>query len=95
MQVISSFVSQLKLLSSNHGMQPFKIKGKTLKNGTVIQSIVRCYDKASGVLLLQTTSDNEGKYSFSGLSKHSKYCVVSHDPASQFNAVIQDNVVPK
>ena len=95
MIILSSSVLRIKPDSASLGLQPNKIIGKTTKNGLATQSIVRCYDKASGALLLQGVSDKDGVYSFSGLNKNNRYYIVSHDPLSKFNAVIQDNVVPK
>ncbi|MCK4100807.1 hypothetical protein [Acinetobacter radioresistens] len=55
---------------------------------------VRLFEKLSGKLVVETLTDSLGNYSFKNLSKTS-FFLVTHDPASQFNAVIQDNVVPK
>ena len=42
-----------------------------------------------------TKPDNDGNYQFLGLSTSLKTFIVAFDQGQQFNAVIQDNVVPK
>lgn len=40
-------------------------------------------------------SDQNGVYKFSGIPTQNEYFLVGFDKKQQFNAVIQDNVVPK
>ena len=71
-----------------------KIKGQINRLGVPTQSRLRLYDKFSGAMVADVTADKNGNYEIIGLSK-SKYYIVSHDSIDQFNAIIQDNVVPK
>lgn len=71
------------------------IKGETKKIGGV-------YPKVKVILISQDSSerwmqisDNEGNYHFRGVGRKQKYHIIAFDPKGQFNAVIQDNVVPK
>jgi len=72
----------------------FKIIGKVSKLGVKIPCRVRLYEKNSGKKISEVLTDVDGNYTFNNLSKII-FFVIAHDPASQFNAVIQDNVVPK
>lgn len=55
---------------------------------------VRLFEKLSGRLIAETVTDAQGNYEFDHLTAV-KFFLVAHHPASTFNAVIQDNVVPK
>lgn len=72
-----------------------KIAGQVteLKNG--LKAIVQIYSKSNNQLLGSTLTDSLGHYQFTGLQQASKYFLVSHHPTVRYNAVIQDNVVPK
>lgn len=95
--MISTNIQCLK----NYGVSPSQtfgngllIRGTVKKIGVSIPCRVRLYEKLSGKMLDETLADNDGNYEFNHLVL-TKFFVVAHDPASQFNAVIQDNVVPK
>lgn len=70
------------------------IKGKILQRGIPYPGRVRVFDKAIGVLVSEVLTDNYGVYQINNL-KNIQYFVVAHHLSNQFNAVIQDNVVPK
>lgn len=69
------------------------IKGLTYKLGTPISCEVRAYSRETGEMLSRAKSNLAGQYILYGLNA-ANY-VVAIDPSNQFNAVIQDNVVPK
>lgn len=72
-----------------------KIKGKTLKIGIIQpKTKVNLYDRC-GVMLQSVDSNNIGEYAFDGVGRGESYTIISFDSRKQFNAVIQDNVVPK
>ena len=73
---------------------PLSIKGTVSKQNIHLPCSVRLYEKQSGKLIQETPTDHQGNFKFEQLSKMTCF-IVAHDPASQFNAVIQDNVVPK
>ena len=75
----------------NNGLS---IKGQDKLLGIAIPCRVRLFERISGRLIADVVTDNSGLYEFNHLVKAS-FFVVAHHPASQFNAVIQDNVVPK
>lgn len=70
------------------------IRGKVKKIGVDTPCRVRLYEKSTGQKLAEVATDVDGNYEFSKVEQV-KCFVVAHDPANQFNAVIQDNVVPK
>ena len=55
---------------------------------------VMAYSRGLGSLLCKTKSDKNGKFKMY-LPFDFAYTIVSIDPNKQYNAVIQDNVVPK
>ena len=70
------------------------INGQVKELGNNIPCRVRLHEKLTGRILFDKETDQYGNYEFNHLSL-SKYFIIAHHPASQFNAVIQDNVVPK
>lgn len=72
----------------------FLIKGKTLKKGNPLSCPVRAYAHNTGKLMSVSTSDANGSYLLFGAADQQNY-VVAIDPDGQFNAVIQDGVIPK
>lgn len=79
------------ILTSNKGLS---IKGQVKEVGVPIPCRLRLFEKISGRLIADKLTDENGFYEFDHLTK-TKFFIVAHHPASQFNAVIQDNVVPK
>lgn len=71
---------------------PRLIKGVTNKLGVPVSCQVKAIDRDTGRLLSSTHSGINGKYVLFGTRKA---FVAAFDPNKQFNAVIQDNVVPK
>ena len=73
-----------------------KIKGSTKKLGQQYQdAIVVLYNKANLQPIALKKPDENGNYQFLGLNTDLKTFIVAFDKKQQFNAVIQDNVVPK
>lgn len=72
----------------------YSIKGQVKELGNNIPCRVRLFEKNTGRLLDDVATDEFGNYEFLNLIR-TRFFVVAHHPASQFNAVIQDNVVPK
>lgn len=70
------------------------IKGRIKETGKSIPCRVRLFEKLSGSLIGDISTDENGFYEFNHLTK-TKFFIVIHHPQNQFNAVIQDNVVPK
>ena len=56
---------------------------------------VRLFERKSGLLFADVLTDDQGYYQFENLSNECSYFIVAHHPKLKFNAVIQDNVVPK
>ena len=78
-------------LTSDQGLS---IKGTVEEEDIPIPCRVRLFEKLSGRLIADILTDNAGNYAFNHLTQ-AKFFLIAHHPQSQFNAVIQDNVVPK
>ncbi|MCO8084973.1 carboxypeptidase-like regulatory domain-containing protein [Acinetobacter lwoffii] len=72
----------------------FKIKGYLMKQGVPIIGTVHLLSTVSGHVIRISKSNSDGSYEFKGLPK-GRYIIFARDKNKQFNAVIQDNVVPK
>lgn len=70
------------------------IAGVTTQLGIPVSRKVRAYMRSTGVLIGSVVSDMSGQYKMY-LPESLAYTIVSIDPDKHFNAVIQDNVVPK
>lgn len=72
----------------------YSIKGQVKELGNNIPCRVRLFEKSTGRLIADIVTDALGNYAFNHLAKV-KFFIVAHHPQQQYNAVIQDNVVPK
>lgn len=73
-----------------------KIQGSVKKIGQQYQdATVALYNKANMLPIAIRKPDQNGDYQFLGLNTDLKTFIVAFDQKQQFNAVIQDNVVPK
>jgi len=73
-----------------------EIKGSIKKLGNAYQNAnIVLYNKADLQPIAVRKPDENGNYQFLGLNTDLKTFVVAFDQNQQFNAVIQDNVVPK
>jgi len=73
-----------------------KIQGSVKKLGQQYQdATVVLYNKANLQPIAIRKPDTDGNYQFLGLNTDLKTFIVAFDQKQQFNAVIQDNVVPK
>ena len=70
------------------------IKGQVREENTLIPCRVRLFERKSGLLIAEVATDTQGHYAFYNLNDEERFFVVAHHPQLQFNAVIQDNVVP-
>ena len=70
------------------------IKGQVKELNIPFPCRLRLFERISGRLISEVMTDQSGNYVFNHLTTN-KFFVVAHHPASQYNAVIQDNVVPK
>lgn len=73
-----------------------KVTGSVKKLGQQYQNAtVVLYNKANLQPIAVRKPDQNGNYQFLGLNTDLKTFIVAFDKKQQFNAVIQDNVVPK
>ena len=70
------------------------IKGQVKELGNNIPCRVRLFEKLSGRLIADVLTDNTGYYAFDHLTE-TKFFIVAHHPQNQYNAVIQDNIIPE
>lgn len=68
--------------------------GMIMELGSPVIRQVRAYSRANGALLESAYSNKDGKYKMY-LPHDTAFTMVSIDLNKKFNAVIQDNVVPK
>lgn len=81
---------------STDGLVIAKIKGSVKKLGQQYQNAtVILYNKANLQPIAVRKPDQNGNYQFLGLNTGLRTFIVAFDKKQQFNAVIQDNVVPK
>ena len=72
------------------------IKGTVKKlGGQYSDAMILLFNKSNYQLIAATQPKDDGSYKFLGLHDGLKTFVVAFDKKQQFNAVIQDNVVPK
>lgn len=71
------------------------IKGQVQEKKVPLPCRVRLFERKSGLLIAEVATDSQGYYAFYNLNDEERFFVVAHHPKIQFNAVIQDNVVPK
>lgn len=72
------------------------VKGSVKKIGLNYQNaLVVLYNKSGLLPIAARKPKPNGDYQFLGLNTELKTFVVAFDKSKQFNAVIQDNVVPK
>lgn len=73
-----------------------KVKGMTKKLGENYSPVSIClFKRSTRRLLWETKSKADGSYEFRNIAVGLECFVVAFDPNNQYNAVIQDNVVPK
>lgn len=73
-----------------------KIKGSVKKPGQQYKdATLVLYNKANLQVIAVKKPDEDGNYEFLGLNTSLKTFIAAFDQKQQFNAVIQDNVVPK
>ncbi|MEQ1446284.1 hypothetical protein ABLT89_04925 [Acinetobacter schindleri] len=73
-----------------------KIQGSIKKLGGAYQNAdIALYNKANLQPIAVRRPDENGNYQFLGLNTGLKTFIVAFDQKKQYNAVIQDNVVPK
>ncbi|WP_104499023.1 hypothetical protein [Acinetobacter indicus] len=84
------------LQSVNTGPVIAKIQGSVKKIGYKYnEATIALYNKANLQPIAVRKPDQNGNYQFFGLNTDLKTFIVAFDQKQQFNAVIQDNVVPK
>lgn len=94
MAILQQVKPIITVLTENQGFG--QIKGTTKKIGENYSPVPVCvFRRDNRQLLWETLSKPDGTYRFGNISKDLECFVVAFDPNNQYNAVIQDNVVPK
>ena len=89
--VSSRDYSTEQTLTHNLGMS---IKGSVKEQNIPFPCRLRLFERISGRLISEVMTDQGGNYVFNHLTAN-KFFIVAHHPSNTYNAVIQDNVVPK
>lgn len=71
------------------------VSGQTRELGINKSALVRLYERNNPGQFREVVSSKDGLYSFKGCGKGKPYFLIAFDRTKQFNAVIQDNIVPK
>lgn len=98
MKPVSRKVLPNSILLQNISVGPViaKVAGSVKKLGQQYKdATVVLYNKANLQPIAIRKPDQNGNYQFLGLNTDLKTFIVAFDKNQQFNAVIQDNVVPK
>lgn len=82
-------------ITANPYLGQSSIRGNVTKEEIQCLAFVQLYESVSKALIAQTKTNENGFYSFDNLNPAFSYFVVAHDHTTKYNAVIQDNVVPK
>lgn len=72
----------------------FSIKGYVKELNIELPCRVRLFEKSSGRLINEVKTNSDGYYEFNGLA-NVIFFILAHHPSGKYNAVIQDNMVPK
>lgn len=92
----SDFMSGNHYSSFGENQTIASIRGSVKKLGQQYQdATIALYNKANLQPIAVRKPDQNGNYQFLGLNTDLKTFIVAFDQKRQFNAVIQDNVVPK
>ena len=87
---IKLHVSSRKQFTDGFG----RVAGTTYQQGVPISARIKIMSRHNLTGFADLKSDSNGMY-FAYLPKSGKYTIISLNPSDKFNAVIQDNVVPK
>lgn len=84
------------MLQDLNGLIYSNINGAIIKEGEkYIDAIVVLYNKSNLLPIAVSKPDTTGRYQFLNLYVDLKTFIVAFDQKKQYNAVIQDNVIPK
>lgn len=73
----------------------YTISGQVIQQNIPLPCKIRLYDQSSAQFLYEISTDEQGYYTFDNLNPNYKFFIVAHHPNSEYNAVIQDNIIPK
>ena len=79
------------ILTSDIGLA---IKGQVKELNISFPCRLRLFERMSGRLISEVMTDQSGNYVFNHLTAN-KFFIVAHHPLNQYNAVIQDNIIPE
>lgn len=98
MKPISRKVTPLSILLQSIATGPViaNVKGSVKKLGEKYKdATIVLYNKENLQPIAIRKPDSNGNYQFLGLNTNLKTFIIAFDSRQQYNAVIQDNVVPK
>lgn len=82
-------------LPKNNNQGFGKVSGSTKKLGGTYSPVTVClFRRDTRQLLWETTSNEDGSYIFRNVAVGLGCFIVAFDPNNQYNALIQDNILP-
>ena len=92
-KILPNLRKMMVVLNSNQGFG--KINGTTKKLGSNYSPVPVClFRRDNRQLLWETKSKADGSYSFRNVALGLECFIVAFDPNNQYNAVIQDKILP-
>lgn len=92
-KILPNLRKMMVVLNSNQGFG--KINGLTKKLGTNYSPVPIClFRRDNRQVIWETTSKADGSYSFRNVALGLECFIVAFDPNNQYNAVIQDKILP-
>lgn len=92
---LNIFSNKLLLLPATVATPSFIVKGVVKTNSANTSgALVRLFERSNGALVGQAITKADGSYHFTVNDMKEKF-LIAHHPKRTFNAVTQDNVVPK
>lgn len=80
------------IITLDHGL---KIKGSIKLKGSVYRGFLFLYEKNSKQFIAQTSTNPNGEFEFSSLSKNFEYFVIAQVIDNNYNLSIFNNLIPK
>lgn len=95
MILLKSGVTCAEIRSDDPRMTYVSISGSVKELGKNIRARVYLFNRNNLNTPRVASSSQNGDYCFKGVCLNAEYLILSKHPIKKFNAVIQDNVVPK
>lgn len=95
MNIAHNITANVYVASNAQDYQGGSIRGQVTNTGIAYPCVVSVHERESRRVVESKQTDEVGNYEFENLSFGFYFFVMATDPASQYNAVIQDRIIPK